>query len=368
MKNKILAIVSAGFLLLSLMGCGASGSSSSKIQTTSSVTETSETDTSSLGTASVAEETVTDSSFTDATIGTAAASSTDTIVRVGSLKGPTTIGLVDLMNKSDSKTSLGNYKFTMSADISEITADFVGGDLDIALVPANVASVLYNKTKGNVKVLYINTLGVLDCVTGNTEIKSFSDLNGKKILSTGQGATPEYVVKYLKDKYNVTCDIEFLSEPTEVAARLEEDPSQIAILPQPFVTVAETKNKKLTTAFSLSDAWDSVSKDSRMITGVTIVNSDFLKEHPDAVETFVKEAADSISFISSDSEGTTADLVAKYGIIEKAPLAKKAIPECNIVFMNGKKMKSALSGYLNILYKADPSSIGGKLPGEDFYY
>lgn len=300
--------------------------------------------------------------------GTAAGSQADA-VRVGSLKGPTTMGIVNLRKASEDGTSEGSYTFTMATQPDEIAADIAGGKLDIAMVPANLASVLYNKTKGGVSVIDINTLGVIYCVSGNTEIHSVKDLAGKTVLSTGQGATPEYALSYLLEKNGVTdCKVEFKSEATEIAAALNADPQQIAVLPQPFVTVAEAKNPELKTAFSLSDEWDKVSKDgSHMVTGVTIVRNEFLKDHPDAVSVFLKEHAASAEKAVSDVD-TTAGLVAQYGIIEKAPVAAKALPYCNIVCISGDEMKTALSGYLQVLYDANPKSVGGALPADDFYY
>ena len=300
--------------------------------------------------------------------GTAAGSQADA-VRVGSLKGPTTMGIVNLRKASEDGTSEGSYSFTMATQPDEIAADIAGGKLDIAMVPANLASVLYNKTKGGVSVIDINTLGVIYCVSGNTEIHSVKDLAGKTVLSTGQGATPEYALSYLLEKNGVTdCKVEFKSEATEIAAALNADPQQIAVLPQPFVTVAEAKNPELKTAFSLSDEWDKVSKDgSHMVTGVTIVRNAFLKDHPDAVSVFLKEHAASAEKAVSDVD-TTAGLVAQYGIIEKAPVAAKALPYCNIVCISGDEMKTALSGYLQVLYDANPKSVGGALPADDFYY
>ena len=279
------------------------------------------------------------------------------------------MGIVNLRKASEDGTSEGSYIFTMATQPDEIAADIAGGKLDIAMVPANLASVLYNKTKGGVSVVDINTLGVIYCVSGNTEIHSVKDLAGKTVLSTGQGATPEYALSYLLEKNGVTdCKIEFKSEATEIAAALNADPQQIAVLPQPFVTVAEAKNPELKTAFSLSDEWDNVSKDgSHMVTGVTIVRNEFLKDHPDAVSVFLKEHAASAEKAVSDID-TTAGLVAQYGIIEKAPVAAKALPYCNIVCIAGDEMKTALSGYLQVLYDANPKSVGGALPADDFYY
>ncbi len=291
-----------------------------------------------------------------------------TVIRVGSLKGPTTMGLVNLMKASEEETSQGTYTFTMASDPSEIVASAASGDLDIAMVPANLAATLYNKTEGGVSVIDINTLGVLYGVTADESISSIADLAGKTVLTTGQGATPEYALNYLLAANGIDdCTLEFHSEATEIAALLQEDPMKIAVLPQPFVTVAEAQNESLQTVFSLTDAWDEVTGNgSRFLTGATIVRNAYLEEHPDAVAVFMEEHAQSAEKAVSDVEGTAA-LVAEYGIIEKAPIAQKALPYCNIVCITGTEMQEALSGYLEVLYEADPSSVGGKLPADDFY-
>ena len=289
-------------------------------------------------------------------------------LRIGSLKGPTTMGLVNLMKWSEKGETEGKYSFTMETQADVIAAGVISGDLDIALVPANLAAVLYKKTEGKVKVLYINTMGVLECVTGDESIKSIKDLAGKTVLSTGQGTTPEYVLKYLLKGYGVTdCNIEFKSEATEIASILKEDPKKIAILPQPFATVAQVQNDAVKKAFSLTDAWDQLDVDSELITGVTIVRSEILEKYPDAVDQFMKEAVKSAGRGKTD-EDATAELIAEYGIIEKAPIAKKALPECNIVTISGSEMKRIVSGYLQVLFDQDPKSVGGAMPQEDFYF
>ena len=292
----------------------------------------------------------------------------DTIVRVGSLKGPTTIGIVNLMDKSSKGEAEGNYEFTMSAAPDEITAKVVSGDIDIALVPANLASVLYNKTQGGVTAIDINTLGVLYCVTGDSSVKSVKDLAGKTVITTGQGATPEYSLRYLLDQNGITdCTIEFKSEATEVAAVLTEDPTQVAVLPQPFATVACAQNEAIAPAFALEDEWQTLTDGLGMVTGVTIVRNDFLKEHPAAVSTFISEHQASVNAANSDLD-TTAALVVANDIIGKEPIAKKAIPSCNVVCITGDSLKTNLSSYLEVLYNYDPKAVGGNLPGEEFYF
>lgn len=290
------------------------------------------------------------------------------VVRVGSLKGPTSMGLVNLMKKVENKETAVDYKFTMETQPDVLAAEFIKGDIDIALVPANMAAILYKKTEKNAVVIDVNTLGVLYCVTADESISSIKDLSNKTLITTGQGASPEYILKYLLEKNEITdCTLEFKSEASEIAAILKEDKNAIAVLPQPFVTVAEAQNPDLKTAFSLTDEWEKVDSNSQLLTGVTVVRKDFLMDNMDLVEDFLQEHMGSASAAENDTQNT-ANLVAEYGIIEKKQIAEKALPECNIVCITGKNMKRALEGYLSVLYNMDPSSVGGSLPQDDFYY
>ena len=375
MKNRVMSTAITAVLTAGLLaGCAASQNAGTEVSEAS----TEEASTEVAEDASVTEEAGAETTSAEEaeTADTESADAADTVldydgttIRVGSLKGPTTMGLVNLMKASDEERSQGKYEFTMASDPSEIVASIASGDLDIALVPANLAATLYNKTKGGVSVLDINTLGVLYCVTADESIASVKDLSGKTVLTTGQGATPEYAMNYLLEANGVTdCTLEFHSEASEIAALLKEDPNRIAVLPQPFVTAAEAQNDQLKMAFSLTDEWDKVTDNgSRFLTGATIVRKAFLEEHPDAAAVFLSEQEASADAANTNVEGTAA-LVAEYGIIEKAPIAQKALPYCNIVCITGEDMKTALSGYLDVLYQADPSSVGGSLPADDFYY
>ena len=288
-------------------------------------------------------------------------------VRVGSLKGPTSLGLLNMMNSAEEKATEGSYEFTILTAADEMAANVVQGNVDIALVPANLASVLYKKTEGKVTVIDINTLGVLYCVSADDSITGVKDLSGKTIVTTGQGTTPEFSLRYLLKEYGVEdCNIEFKSEATEVVIALQQDPSLIAVLPQPFATAAQIKNEGLKANFALGDAWDELNSGSRLVTGVTIVRNDFLAEHPGAVTKFLNDHAASVE--ASKDVDTTAELAVKYGIVEAAPVAKKALPNCALVCLTGADMKTALSGYLQVLFDADPASVGGALPEDGFYY
>ena len=293
-------------------------------------------------------------------------------IRVGSLKGPTSMGLVSLMDKASKGETSNVYEFTMAGKADELVGKIANGDLDIALVPANVASVLYAKTQGNITVLDINTLGVLYVVASDDSITSMAGLKGRIIYMTGKGTTPEYVMNYLLKENGLSAsdvDLQFKSEATEVASLLKQDSSAIGVLPQPFATAACIQNPDLKTVLDLTEQWNILNKDSgsMLVTGVTLVRGDFLRENRSPVADFIKDHEASTLFAKEHTEDA-AQLIAKQGIVEKAPIAQKALPYCNIVCLTGQEMKNALSGYLSTLNEQDPKSIGGQMPGDDFYY
>ncbi len=292
-------------------------------------------------------------------------------VRVGGLKGPTSMGLVFLREQAQSGQAAQEYEFTMAVAADELLPLMIKGELDIALIPANVASVLYNKTEGGVSVIDINTLGVLYLVSGDNTIDSMESLRGRTVYLTGKGTTPDYVLQYLLRANGIDpseCTLEYRSEATEVAALLAEQPQAAGLLHQPFVTVACAQNEELDVVLDMNQQWNLArGEGSSMVTGVTVVRNAFLQEHPGAVQSFLEEHAASVRAIQEDPD-KGAQLVVAAEIITKEPIARKAIPRCNITYIDGEEMRQALSGYLQVLFEQDPASVGGKVPGEDFYY
>lgn len=303
-------------------------------------------------------------------MGFAAAEGEKTAVRVGSLKGPTTMGLVKLMQDDKNGTSLNDYEFTMAGAADEISGKLGKGDLDMALIPANLASVLYNKTEGKIQMTSINTLGVLYVVEAGDSIQSIADLKGKTVLSTGKGTTPEYGLNFVLSKNGLDpardLTIEFKSEATELAAALADGSASIAVLPQPFVTTAMAKNDKLRVALSLTDEWSKAAEDSAMITGVAVVNAEFARQNPEAVKNFLSEYQASTEYVNANPKEASA-WIEEAGIAPAA-VAEKAIPACNIVCITGEEMQKKAQGYLNALYEQNPKAVGGKLPDEAFYF
>ena len=294
-------------------------------------------------------------------------------VKVGALKGATTLGLLPLEDKAANGEAGENYEFSMMTAADELLPMMIKGELDIALLPSNVASILYQKTNGGVTVIDINTLGVLYMVSGDSSITGVEDLAGKTIYLTGKGTTPDYVLHYILSGNGMDadsdCTLEYKSEATEVAALLAENPDAIGLLPQPFVTAACAQNDALSVILDMNAEWEKLQGEdgSRLVTGVTVVRNEFLQEHENAVVTFMEEHQASAQSMNSDVENG-AKLAVASEIIAKEPIALKAIPKCNITYIDGADMKQALSGYLEVLYEQNPESIGGALPGDDFYY
>ena len=300
---------------------------------------------------------------------------TETEVSVMALKGPTAMGMVKLMNDAEAGPVDGSsYSFFIAAAVDEVTPAIVQGKVDIAAVPANLASVLYSNTEGKVKVLAINTLGILYIVENGDSITSVADLKGKTIYASGKGATPEYALNYILTQNGINPEtdvtIEWKSEHTECLSAVASEENGIALLPQPFVTTAQMKSENLRVALDLNKEWDKLQAGeetaSAMLTGVVVARADFIEEHPDAVVSFLKQYKQSVAFTNENLEDSSA-LIEKYDIVPAA-VAKKAVPACNITCITGTEMKDKLSGYLSVLFEQNPKAVGGALPADDFYY
>ena len=291
------------------------------------------------------------------------------VMKLGSLKGPTTMGMVKLFSDSDAGLTANKYEYTIAAAADELTPKLLKGELDMLALPVNAGSVLYNKSNAGVTMLAVNTLGVLYILEkGGETVQSVADLKGKTIYATGKGNTPEYSLAYLlsQNGLDIATDVnmEWKSEATEVVAQLATVDSALALLPQPFVTVARAQVEGLRVALDMTAEWKSAG--NTLITGGLIVRTAFLQEHPEAVKTFLEEYAASTRYVNTNNE-EAAKLVEQYlGI--KAAIAKNALPACNIVCLTGNEMKDAAQGYLKVLFDLNSKAVGGQLPGDDFYF
>lgn len=290
-------------------------------------------------------------------------------VSVMGMTGPTTMGMVSMMYENEQgNLSDNNYTFTMAGAIDEVTPQIVSGGVDIAAVPANIASVLYNNSDGAIQVIAINTLGVLYIVESGDTITTMEDLAGKTIYASGKGGTTEYALSYILAANGLTdsVTIEWKSEQAEVVAALAATENAIAMLPQPFVTTAQMSNDTLRVALDLTAEWNATDSDGMLITGVTVVNTAYAQEHPQAVDAFLAHYADSIAYVN-ENLAESAALVGYYGIVSEA-VALQALPYCSITYMDGAEMETALTGYLSELYAQNPAAIGGAMPDDAFFY
>ena len=372
MKKKVLSLLLAMTMSMGLLcGCGQSDISQNaqeeNVQEENVQEENPQEENAQQGTAKETEQEIANGTETKETDEDAL--SDDVVIRVASLKGPTSIGLVKLWQDAEENKANANYEFTMATAADEILPLVLKGDLDIALVPANAAANLYQKSNGAVAVIDINTLGVLYMVSGDDSIKSVDDLTNKTIYLTGKGTTPDLALQYLLETHNIQLSdvtIEYKSEATEVAVALSENPDAVGLLPMPFVIAACAQNEKLQIVLDVNAQWETANDGKGLVTGVTIVRKAFLEEHPDAVDAFLTDHKNSAEYVNANVE-EAAELVVKSGIVEKAPVAQKAIPKCNITCITGEEMKEMLSDYLDILEKQDASFIGGAVPDDDFY-
>lgn len=283
-------------------------------------------------------------------------------VRVAALAGPTGMGLAYMMQDMQDR-----YTVELFTAPDQVTAKIINGEVDIAAVPINLASVLCKKTEGKVNVIAINTLGVLYVLENGNTINSIADLAGKTIWSTGEGSTPEYILNYLLEANGLTdsVKVEYISDNAELIAKLADGSAEVALLPEPHVSIATAQNENVRVALKVNDLW-SEKNDTKLLQGVYIVRSDYLASNKEQVDAFLKDAAESAKKVVSEEDA--AAVVVAQGIIGKEPIAKRAIPNCNITLITGAEMKASVSAMLKVLFDANPKSIGGAMPGDDFYY
>lgn len=350
MKKFTRTLLTLGLSAALLAGCGSTRNSAQGTGQIETETIAEETKESAIGQETESVEEITAETDTSETLE----------VRVGSLKGPTTIGLLPMMNASG-----GCYTFTMATQADELTGMLVKGDLDIALIPANLAAVLYWNSNAEIQIIDVNTLGVLYVVSNDGEISSVEDLKGRTIYLTGKGTGPDIVLQYLLEANGVSKEdvtLEYKTEATEVAAALAAEEEQgnaaVGVLPQPFVTVACAQNENLQMVLDLTKEWEKVQQDgSSLVTGVTVATKAFVEEHPEAVDAFLTDHGNSVTYVNENPDQAAQWAVEKE-IIAKEPIARKAIPNCNVVCLTGTDMKQALTGYFRTLYEANPKVVG----------
>lgn len=288
------------------------------------------------------------------------------------LNGTTGFGAAKLIDDSKNGTAALNYKFSVESDASAVNAALINGSVDIAALPTNAAAVVYNKTQGGVKIAAVNTLGVLYVVENGDTVKSFSDLKGKTLYVPGQGSNPEYITAYLCEKNglkvgeDITLDFTY-NAPADLRTAVASGKVELAVLPEPMVTIAKSANDKLNTALDLTAEWDKVAQKDSLMQGCIVVSKKFAEENPNELNKFLEEYSASVTFVNENPKEAS-EMIAEHGIFEKAAVAQKAIPGCNLCYIAGDSMKKSLSTFFGIMFDADPKSVGGALPSDDIYY
>ena len=353
--KKLVSLLLSAAMLLGLAACGGPASSTAA---------SSEAASSEAASSAASSEAASSEAQAENTLSAAGP------VRIAGLKGPTTMGLVNLLPMQEDGSANLSYDLQLYGAADEIVPLLTKGELDMAAIPANLAATLYQKTEGAIQVMAVNTLGVLYVVEKGDTVQSVADLAGRTILSTGKGTTPEYVLRYILAQNGLDPDadvtIEFYSEAAEVTAQMALAEDAIAVLPQPYVTSASMQDDTLRVALDLTAEWEKVC-DTQLITGVTVVRTAYAQEHPDVVAAFLEDYAASVEAANTDLDGTAA-LCEAQGVVAKAAIAKAALPACNIVLVTGEEMKADVAGYAQVLYDADPAAVGGALPDDGFYY
>lgn len=380
MKKKLLILLLALSLILSLAACGGKGTENgtepSGTNAPGGTTAPSDTD----GPSDTDEPAGTDApSGTDEPAGTDEPVLSDPVnVNLAVLTGPTGVGAVGLWEAADAGETYDRYTVTAVADNSQIQAGLINGDYDIAAVATNVAAALYNKTQGQVQVIAINTLGVLYILENGDSIHSVADLKGKTIYSPGQGANPEYALKYILTKNGLTvstptqevegADVEIVFDDASVIqTRMAAGEIDVAMLPVPAATAVLINNQSVRSALDMTAEWDALDTGGQLTMGCVAVRAEFARQHPDALERFLEEYEKSINSVKADIDHA-AQLCEQYGIVPKAAIAKKAIPDCSLTFISGADVRTTLEPYYQVLFDANPASIGGAMPDDGFYW
>ena len=301
---------------------------------------------------------------------TGKATEPDTTIRVATLKGPTGMGMVELMEADELGKAANDYTFLIMDSPDNLVGKIVSGDVDVAALPTNLALVLYNKTQGALQLAAVNTLGVLSVLENGNSIETVADLKGKTVYTSGKGATPDYILQFILKENGLKegdVAINYNLQHTELATSMAAGDVEVGLLPQPHVTTAMMKNNNLRVALDITEEWSKVANNNKLGMGAIVVRKDFVEKNKNSFDAFLQEYVKSVNFVNQQTD-EAAKLMTKYQILPNEAIAKKAIPKSNIVFIDAREAKLFLQGFYEILFEANPKSVGGKLADDEFYY
>lgn len=290
------------------------------------------------------------------------------VINISLLKGPTGMGGAYMWEKSDKGETANSYNITLDTDATTVGPKLMTGEYDIAAVPTNLAASLYQKSQGKVKVIAVNTLGVLYIVTKDNAVDSVDALKGKTILASGQGTIAEYALNYVLESNDLVIGedvtIEFSTEHAESVTKAIAGGYDAILLPEPFVSQIIAKDASFSVGINITEEWEKTG-DSTLTMGCIAVNAAFYEENKEAVKSFLDDYNESVNYVNANAE-EAAKLIEAHGIMAAA-VAKNAIPNANIVCYTGSDMKNALVSCYKVLFEQNAKIIGGQMPADDFY-
>lgn len=293
-------------------------------------------------------------------------------IKISVLNGTTAMGMAQMINNAKNNADEMNYNIEVFTAADAITGSIVSGESHIAALPTNVAAKLYKASEGKVKLLAVNTLGVLYLLQNGANVSTFEDLKGKTVYLPGAGSNPEYITAALFSANglavgtDVILDTTSYPSPDALQSAISTGLIDLAVLPEPKVTVTMTANSNVTVAMDFTEKWEAVYGENTLAQGCLVVNTAFAEAHPAEVSKFLDDYKASVEFVTSASDEAI-NAIVEAEILPKAPIAKKALPKCNICFIEGEDMKDAMSVFYEKLYAADNKSIVA-IPDDAFYY
>lgn len=290
-------------------------------------------------------------------------------IKVAVLSGTTGWGIAPMIAKQKEEEKDFAANIEIYSDPSLVSAGVINGSVDIAAVPTNLAAVLNKKTEGAIKVLAVNTLGVLYIIENGNTVSSLSDLENKTIYIPGLGSNPEYILNIMLKKAGlegkVTVDGTTYSTPDALTTAVTAGTASIALLPEPKVTAAMMANKDLRVALDCTAAWKSLTQVD-LVQGCLIARNDFIVNHEELTKDFLKGYKSSVETVNNDE--SAASLIVAAGLAPKEALVKNALPRCNITYMTGTAMEESLTAFWTALYETVPTAVGGAVPSSSIFY
>lgn len=288
---------------------------------------------------------------------------------VAGLKGPSSIGMLRMI---ESEPVFGEDVETEYQIVDEpqlMIARIMSGEADIAAVPINLAAVLYNKG-APYRLGAVTGDGLLHIVSSREDIGSVEDLKGKRIYCIAQGSTPEFVLRYVLEKSGIDPDTEveldFSFDHVAIAPQLIAGKVDLAVLPEPFVSIVASKNPAVQPVIDLQQVWAELSGtgDTYPITA-TLVRNSLYREHPEALKAFFAAYRESIDWANANP-AEAGGLAGKY-MEMPAPIIAKAMPRLNLRYQSPREARSRVEELYQVFHGFAPASVGGTIPGDEFY-